>query len=62
MSMYILKDKCIECGACWAECPAEAIVHKDKFEIIEEKCLDCGACEYVCHFDAIFYDKNSATE
>ena len=50
---YKISDDCIKCGACAAECPAEAISEgEDKFVIDPEKCLDCGACEGVCPVDA----------
>ncbi|HHW09898.1 MAG TPA: ferredoxin family protein [Firmicutes bacterium] len=32
--LYINPDECIECGACQAECPVEAIYHED--EVPEE--------------------------
>lgn len=60
MAMFIVADKCIACGACWAECAVQAIKEEKKYMIIEEKCLDCGACRYVCPNDAIFYDQEAA--
>ncbi|NLN18861.1 MAG: ferredoxin family protein [Firmicutes bacterium] len=32
--LYINPDECIECGACAAECPVQAIFHED--EVPEE--------------------------
>ena len=60
MAMYIIDEKCIECGACWAECPLEAFVRKGKFAISSEKCVDCGACAYVCHYDSICNNDDDA--
>ena len=50
---YKISDDCISCGACAAECPAEAISEgADKSVIDADKCLDCGACAGVCPVDA----------
>ncbi len=50
---YKISDDCISCGACAAECPAEAISEgADKYVIDADKCLDCGACAGVCPVDA----------
>ena len=46
---YKITDDCIACGACAAECPADAISEGDgKYVIDADKCLDCGACEGTC--------------
>lgn len=46
---YIISDECINCGACEAECPTNAISEVDgKFVIDQETCISCGACEGVC--------------
>lgn len=47
-------DECINCGACDANCPVEAIAEKnDKRFIDAEKCTDCGACVDACPVEAI---------
>ncbi len=47
-------DECINCGACDANCPVEAISEKaDKRFIDAEKCTDCGACVDACPVEAI---------
>lgn len=44
----IKKEKCIACGKCAANCPADAITI-DKFAIIDpQKCIGCGSCIVVC--------------
>ena len=62
MNYEIDRDKCIGCGKCAKNCPAEAI---SKTEYIAEghklpsmfidttKCIKCGACMSGCKFDAI---------
>ena len=50
---YIIKDSCISCGACVAECPTEAISEGNNIYVIEaDKCIDCGACANACPVDA----------
>ena len=62
MNYVIDKDKCIGCGKCAKNCPAEAISktnyiaegHKlPSMEIDTTKCIKCGACISGCKFDAI---------
>ena len=50
---YKISYDCIACGACAAECPAEAISEGDgKYVIDPDACLDCGACADTCPVDA----------
>ncbi len=62
MSYVIDKDKCIGCGKCAKNCPAEAISktdyiaqgHKLPSMVIDtKKCIKCGACISGCKFGAI---------
>ena len=50
---YVIKDTCISCGACAAECPVDAISEGDSIYVIDaDKCIDCGACAGACPVDA----------
>ena len=50
---YVIKDDCIACGACEAECPTEAISEGNPIYVIDpDKCIDCGACADVCPTDS----------
>ena len=46
---YVISDECINCGACEAECPTNAISEGDgKYIISEGDCISCGACAEAC--------------
>lgn len=46
---YKIEDTCINCGACAAECPVNAISEGDSQHIIDpDVCIDCGSCASVC--------------
>ena len=51
---YVIKDSCIACGACAAECPVSAISEGDSQYVIDaDTCIDCGTCAATCPTGAI---------
>ena len=62
VQFVIDKDKCIGCGKCMKNCPADAISKTDyvapghklpSLVIDQTKCVKCGACVSGCKFNAI---------
>ncbi|WP_184742164.1 indolepyruvate ferredoxin oxidoreductase subunit alpha [Spirochaeta isovalerica] len=54
MAYSIVKDDCVNCGACEGECPVDAISEKDDARVIDaDTCIDCGACVDVCPTECI---------
>ncbi|MBE6634796.1 MAG: 4Fe-4S dicluster domain-containing protein [Ruminococcaceae bacterium] len=63
INFIIDQDKCIGCGKCAKNCPADAITRTDyiapghklaSFTIDTSKCVKCGACVAGCKFNAIY--------
>ena len=52
--MRIDSDLCIECGACEAVCPTDAVFNNDEdcYQIDQDKCTECGACDGICPVNA----------
>ncbi|MDP8218611.1 MAG: 4Fe-4S binding protein [Candidatus Theseobacter exili] len=52
--LRVIKEMCIGCGACIANCPAEAITWDGDVAFIDNnKCEKCGTCRQICPVDAI---------
>ncbi len=50
---YVIKDACINCGACVSECPVSCISEGDSIYVInQDECISCGACAAVCSVSA----------
>lgn len=46
---YKISEKCIQCGACSAECPMQCIKPgEDRYVIDPNQCISCGTCAAVC--------------
>jgi ferredoxin len=42
---YQITGDCVKCGACFYECPREAITEgEDRYIIDPAKCSECGIC------------------
>jgi NAD-dependent dihydropyrimidine dehydrogenase PreA subunit len=50
---YVINEDCIACGSCISECPVEAIIEGDIYQIDSVLCTDCGACADSCPTEAI---------
>lgn len=51
---HSISSECIQCGACEAECPNNAIAEEDGgFVVDSAKCVDCSDCVDVCPTNAI---------
>jgi len=65
VSLSIVAELCIDCGACEFGCPTEAIhrpAPEDRpqaFWIETNRCNDCGWCPTVCPADAIIVDPDT---
>jgi MinD superfamily P-loop ATPase len=54
MKYRIVEGSCINCGACAAECPCEAVIQNEKeYQILTAACNGCGQCEGVCPVECI---------
>ena len=60
---FLITEECISCGACFSECPNEAISEGDTIYIIDpDKCTECVGfyeeqqCAAVCPVDSCVPD------
>jgi len=67
-NIFIIKDRCKECGFCIEFCPEGVLQKSEKFnskgyhppELVEtetKKCIACGFCSMICPDFAIFVEK-----
>ena len=48
--VVIDRGKCIGCGLCAADCPAEKLTVTDGKAVYTPGCIQCGHCESRCPF------------
>ena len=58
---FFVTDKCISCGQCASDCPADTITMVDGKPRWGKKCYQCTACINLCPTQAIEYGKGTAT-
>jgi len=60
---WIDAEKCINCGDCQRQCPADAIETRgDAFVIVESKCTGCAGCIGVCPVKAVRINWDEAAD
>jgi NAD-dependent dihydropyrimidine dehydrogenase PreA subunit len=56
---HTIDDRCVNCAACEAHCPLDAIRAAEPiFVIVPEACTDCGVCVDICPTRAIKQPRN----
>jgi ferredoxin len=55
LTLYVITEDCVGCGACVKVCPQDAIQgEKKKQHLIDRNaCVKCGACLSACKFGAV---------
>ncbi len=54
-SPFVIRDTCVKCGACAADCPVQVITEGATQFIIGQGCIGCGDCYEICPVGAIKY-------
>ncbi len=71
--VFIIKDRCKECGFCIEFCPEGVLQKSEEFnskgyhppKLVEtetNKCIACGFCSMICPDFAIFVEKEENNE
>jgi 2-oxoglutarate ferredoxin oxidoreductase subunit delta len=66
--VYVIPERCKECGFCWTFCPKEVLEKSDTAnskgfyyprlkEGKEQECVDCKTCMLICPEFAIFTER-----
>jgi len=53
VGFVIDQDACVQCGACFEECPHGAVIEDDGYRIDQGLCEHCGLCVDACLSEAI---------
>jgi uncharacterized pyridoxamine 5'-phosphate oxidase family protein len=55
-AIYVIGNKCTQCGVCQSVCPQKCIQEGEPYKIQQEHCLRCGLCKENCPNEAIIYN------
>lgn len=57
MSVKIIAEDCVACGACIDACPFPGAIEVNDVAVLTDKCTGCGACADSCPTEAILVEK-----